>query len=69
MKRPCVTHEGIRFLLSLARPMTDEERHRQMISLAYGNVAMENARITKEMVTGALSDAAPGADGGKEGGK
>ena len=30
--------------------MTDDERHRQMVSFAYGNVAMENQRVTRAQV-------------------
>ncbi len=30
--------------------MTDAERARQVISLAYGNVKLENDRITKPLV-------------------
>lgn len=39
-------------LVELARNyvMTPEELHEQRISFAYGNVAIENPRVTREMV-------------------
>jgi len=30
--------------------MTDEERYAQRVSFAYGNVAIENPSVTREMV-------------------
>lgn len=32
------------------RPMTAEQRKKQLVSFAYGNVRMEDSRVTKEMV-------------------
>lgn len=44
--------EELRSLIELARnhAWTDEERRSQVISFAFGNCAIENPDITKEMV-------------------
>jgi len=33
-----------------ARPLSSSDRERQVISFAYGNVKLEDARVTREMV-------------------
>jgi len=67
--KACTTTEAIRFLLSRARPMTDDERHRQMVSLAYGNAAMENPAVTRGMFEREMRKAPRGRAPGKGGGR
>lgn len=54
MSKPLPPNPEIERLLEWARnapPMTPAELRAQRISFAYGNCAIENPRITKEMVT------------------
>jgi hypothetical protein len=37
-----------------SRPLTAEQRERQVISLAFGNVKLENDRITRPLVVDAV---------------
>jgi hypothetical protein len=36
-----------------ARPQTVEERERRILSFAYGNLRMEDSRVTREMIAAA----------------
>ena len=40
----------LRALIEASQPMTDAERERQLVSFAYGNVKLENDRVTRAMV-------------------
>lgn len=54
MSKPCPQRIELARLIEHARtlpPMTPAQLREQRISFAYGNTAMENDRITKEMVT------------------
>jgi hypothetical protein len=42
-----------------ARPMTEEARERQLVSLAYGNAKLENDQITRSMVEDAVRRSRP----------
>jgi len=69
-----MSHEELRHnlkdLLEIARrwraenPVTPEEYRAQVISFAYGNVALHNPRITREMVEKAYDELH--SSGGKE---
>jgi hypothetical protein len=48
--RARVIDPDLRRRVQAAPAMTDAERARQVISLAYGNVKLENDRITKPLV-------------------
>jgi len=37
-----------------ARPMTEEQRSRQLVSLAFGNLKLENDRATRAMIEEAV---------------
>jgi hypothetical protein len=41
------------------RPMAEVERERQLVSLAYGNVKLENDRITRPQVEDAFRQTVP----------
>ena len=41
------------------RVMTPEEKEEQRRSFAYGNTAIENPRITREMIDGAADELGP----------
>ena len=61
--------EKLRLLLEAARQrdVSPEERQAQRISFAYGNTAIENPRVTREMVIQAAAalDAEIAASGGR----
>ncbi len=60
MRRPAIVDGKLAQLVRDAsmRPMTDPARERQLVSLAYGNVTIENDRVTKPLVADALRDPA-----------
>jgi len=46
-------------LLAKAKPMTDEQRERQLVSLAYGNARLENDRVERASVEAAVRATRP----------
>ena len=45
------------------RPFSEQERHAQRLSFAYGNVKMSNDRVTREMVEEASGKIRKGSNG------
>jgi hypothetical protein len=52
MRRADAPSARLQELLALTAALqpTEEERERQLVSLAYGNLKMEEPRVTREMV-------------------
>jgi hypothetical protein len=51
-----MTDDELRALIDKHPPMTEEERREQAISFAYGNTALSNPDVTREMVERAYDD-------------
>lgn len=54
MTPPPPHSQRIKDLVATAKPMTEDCRREQLVSLAYGNAAMHNPAVTKRMVREAL---------------
>ena len=58
-KEPIIPANLARLLASLsAKPMTPEARTRQVVSIAFGNLKIENDRVTRGMIDDAVRAAA-----------
>jgi hypothetical protein len=53
MKRAPHVSQKLASMLEKAKPMTPAARERQVVSLAYGNVKLEEERVTRSLVEGA----------------
>jgi len=49
-------------LLRNAAPMNKNASNQQIVSLAYGNVKLEDERVTREMIERALTTSEPNAE-------
>jgi hypothetical protein len=52
MRRPNAAPRDLQRLLERAdaRPVSSEDRERQIVSFAYGNVRMEDERVTRALI-------------------
>ena len=54
VKKPPRVNPTLAKMLASARPMTEEQRSRQLVSLAFGNLKLENDRATRAMIEEAV---------------
>ena len=61
MQRAPIIDRDVAELLRMAsaRPMTEEARERQLVSLAYGNAKLENDQVTRSLVEDAVRRSRP----------